>query len=95
MAYGLRIWDANGNVTLDVTDRLARYIGSVYTGTSDGSIVVPGMGGNIFYSISFSSSSMAQFYTLPVVSISGDVINWVFERRADGTIPATIFYGRY
>ena len=32
MAYGLRVWDANGNVRLDTTDREFRYV-SAYAGT--------------------------------------------------------------
>jgi hypothetical protein len=28
VAYGLQTWDANGNVTLTVTDRLTRFYGS-------------------------------------------------------------------
>jgi hypothetical protein len=27
MSSGLRIWDASGNMTLEITDRLSRYIG--------------------------------------------------------------------
>lgn len=30
MAYGLKVWDANGNVTLDVSDRITRHHGSYY-----------------------------------------------------------------
>lgn len=32
MAYGIKVWDSSGNVTLDVTDRLTREYGtgSVY-----------------------------------------------------------------
>lgn len=32
MAYGLKIWDANGNVRLDTTDRQFRYV-AYYSGT--------------------------------------------------------------
>lgn len=28
MSYGLRCWDENGNVTLDITDRLSKYLGN-------------------------------------------------------------------
>ncbi len=36
MSYGLRVWDASGNLTLDVTDRLTRFVTSatVYFTTS-------------------------------------------------------------
>lgn len=29
MAHGLRVWDASGNLKLDISDRLTRLIGSV------------------------------------------------------------------
>lgn len=32
MTHGLRVWDAAGQVTLDVTDRTMRFVG-VYSGT--------------------------------------------------------------
>jgi hypothetical protein len=35
---GLQIFDAGGNVVLDVTDRLTRVLGEFETGTSDGFI---------------------------------------------------------
>lgn len=30
MSYGLRVWDASGNITVDVTDRLTRFF-AVYS----------------------------------------------------------------
>ncbi len=36
--YGLEVWDANGNKTLSITDRLTRVLGSVpYDGSMKGS----------------------------------------------------------
>ena len=37
MSYGLRVWDASGNLKLEVSDRLAKFLGAVvlpagYTG---------------------------------------------------------------
>ena len=40
MAYGLRIWDANSNLTLDVTDRITRFVTSITPGTIDGGTTV-------------------------------------------------------
>lgn len=34
---GLRIYDANGNIMLDATSRLTKYIGTLSIGTTDGS----------------------------------------------------------
>ena len=28
MSYGLRVWDTSGNLTLDITDRLTRFVSS-------------------------------------------------------------------
>lgn len=28
MSYGLRVWDASGNLTLDISDRLTRFVGT-------------------------------------------------------------------
>jgi hypothetical protein len=36
MSYGLRLWNASGVLTLDVTDRLMREIGQVTGGLSPG-----------------------------------------------------------
>jgi hypothetical protein len=33
MSYGMRIWDASGNLTLDTTDRLTRFVTSITPGT--------------------------------------------------------------
>jgi hypothetical protein len=33
MSYGMRVWDASGNLTLDTTDRLTRFVTSITPGT--------------------------------------------------------------
>jgi hypothetical protein len=33
MSYGIRVWDASGNLTLDTTDRLTRFVTSITPGT--------------------------------------------------------------
>lgn len=33
MPYGLRVWDASGNLTLDTTDRITRYHSTVTVAT--------------------------------------------------------------
>ena len=49
MSYGLRVWDASGNITVDITDRLTRFVLSStvsFTATSaeaDKYIYVDGM----------------------------------------------------
>jgi hypothetical protein len=47
MSYGMRVWDASGNITLDVTDRITRFVTSITPGTiaanSTVSYSVPGI----------------------------------------------------
>lgn len=47
MSFGLRVWDAAGNVALDIGDRVMRYISShsytIPTNSTSISISVPGM----------------------------------------------------
>lgn len=33
MPYGLRIWDSSGNLTLDTTDRITRFVTSITPGS--------------------------------------------------------------
>ena len=33
MSYGLKVWDASGNLTLDTTDRLTRFVTSITPGS--------------------------------------------------------------
>jgi hypothetical protein len=74
MAYGLKVYDASGNVRLDTTDRECRYVG-FYTGSvassSTSNIAVTGMSNdgtwginelsysNFFLSIAFTSSGFS------------------------------------
>ncbi|PNQ53659.1 hypothetical protein C1141_20095, partial [Vibrio agarivorans] len=41
MNFGLRVNDANGNETFSIADRITRYVGTISTGTADGSFDVP------------------------------------------------------
>ena len=45
MSYGLKVWDAAGVLTLDISDRLLRYWGSFpYSFTARSSVIsIPGM----------------------------------------------------
>lgn len=40
MSYGLRVWDAGGNLTLDTTDRITRFVTSITPGTIAASTTV-------------------------------------------------------
>lgn len=81
MAYGLRVWDKDGNLTLDVTDRITRVLGTFMTtaGTSASGTVINNelLSGTPWYTILSDGSGSSYF--LPRVTFSGNQINWQSE----------------
>lgn len=88
MPMGLQVFNASGNLTFNSGDFLPRFVGSFYTGTSNGSIT----DGNL------SSSTNTPFFIYqqvtpsgqnpgvpPAVSISGTTISWSFPSGYDGS----------
>ncbi|MFJ4347804.1 hypothetical protein [Pseudomonas sp. NPDC089401] len=68
---------------MDITDRLAKMLGTIYTGASSGSASVPGLSsGAPFYvvtPVSTDPAAMAMF--APAISLNqdGETISWTFE----------------
>lgn len=102
MPAGLQVWDAAGNMTLDISDYLGRIIGSFEANALSGShsdsrlligegFVVPDM--------QFSTSGglgLNSVVTLPNCVISGGVINWTrVQVRTDPLPYCIIYYGVY
>jgi hypothetical protein len=96
MGIGLQCFDANGALTFDAGDHLARFVGSVaISASADGSINVPGLAalGTVFV---FFLSNGESVYGIgcPSVTVAGDVISWSYNN-----LPITmhssgiIFYG--
>lgn len=82
MPQGLQVWDANGNLIIDVTDRLTRVLGEFYTGTSNGSVTNPGLTtGTPWWiaipttNINVNNNNMAKYLTF---SVSGSTLAWSF-----------------
>nr|WP_092069553.1 hypothetical protein [Dendrosporobacter quercicolus]NSL47514.1 hypothetical protein [Dendrosporobacter quercicolus DSM 1736]SDL92505.1 hypothetical protein SAMN04488502_1011194 [Dendrosporobacter quercicolus] len=97
MPCGLQIWDANGNLTLDVTDRLTRVLGTFSTGTTDGSHTDAALAFGtpwIHATSSYPYNSYACQYT-----VSGTTISWTFIEGSpfnqDGKRPEYVIYGVY
>lgn len=93
MPAGLQVWDAAGNLVVDITTRLSRFLGSVNSGTSAGSISVPDLvQGTPFYFVIISGGAVPVGSFGPEVTFSGTTMSWTF---APGRTPlaATIFYG--
>lgn len=82
MPYGLRVWDSSGNLTLDTTDRITRFVTSITPGTiaanSTVSYSVPGIVADGTWFIVVYNTFMPAanaFYSGIVLSITTNNIN--------------------
>lgn len=87
MTTGLLCYDANGNLTFQLTDYLPRVLGSIpYTGNVDGSLTDTNLSGGTGFAILRSSSG----YKIPRVYVSGNTVYWqwsaAYYQGADGYI---------
>lgn len=96
VAYGLRIkHPVTGVVLLEITDRITRTIGTISTGTANGSYSVDPSLGVAFFICSVSSTFDAM-QLVPKIYTNGNVISWVFDMVPGYTpVPVIIQYGVY
>lgn len=78
MPAGLQCFNAQGQLTVDITDNLPRFIGSVVTGTSPGSISIPAFasGRGFAYSTDFSDFNAGDAVNRPIFQVSTSGISW-------------------
>ena len=76
MAHGLQIFNADGSLQFDATNRLMRTLTSVVTGTEDGSATFGGAGQGAATAII--RSPAAGMSVAPRVSVSGDTLSWTY-----------------
>ncbi len=95
MAYGLRVWDAAGNVIMDTNYRAGRILGMVDTGGANGSISHPGFTtGTPFWVVVSLDVSNAVTKCRP--SVSGTTMSWTYDSTSGfNNGPCRIFYGVY
>lgn len=95
MPQGLQCWDSNGNMTLDVTDRLTRLLGTAETGVSNGSISDENLSaGTPWFVLRDTSDYEMLTEATCSVTISGNTISWVFSSTGTKT-NKKIVYGVY
>jgi len=81
VAYGLRIWDASGNLTLDTTDRITRFVTRITPGTiaplTTVNYSVPGIAddGTWFLVVNTWKPSSSAYYSDIYMTITSDFIN--------------------
>jgi hypothetical protein len=96
--YGLRVWNAAGNLICDISSRLSRFVGSqVIASASSGSVTVP-VAGDIWYA--FQPTQIWGFINMdcprPNFSISGNTLSWSYSAPLGGNtqpVLGTVFYG--
>lgn len=101
---GLRIYDANGNIMLDATTRLTKYIGTLSIGTTDGSYTDERLQDGEFWYMTLKLNDYKKCYGmtkkftefLPKITREGNTIKWTYKEN-DTTYRTglTIMYGVY
>jgi len=85
MAYGLRVWDENGNIILDSTESIARLVyTTVRSGTSSGSVTISAVYGKTGVVV-FNTINPTGFLSVPLnVSLSGTTLSWSPRQDSSG-----------
>lgn len=101
---GLRIYDKDGNIMLDATSRLTKYLGTLSIGTTDGSYTDDRLGEGDFWYVTLKLNDYKKCYGmknkftefLPEITREGTTIKWTYtESDATYRTGLTIMYGVY
>jgi len=102
MAYGLQLWDAQGNLTLDTSHSVLRIIASVsVVGGSGGSVYDTRMasGGWVAFQPDNYNGYLSGGLIRPQFSFSGGTLTWTYAAKKNGSYDiyaaGTAFYGAY
>lgn len=101
---GLRIYDKDGNIMLDATSRLTKYLGALSIGTTDGSYTDDRLREGDFWYVTLNLNDYKKCYGmtnkftefLPKITREGNTIKWTYTNQ-DTTYRTglTIMYGVY
>lgn len=94
MAAGVEIFDGAGNPIVQITDRITRMCGVVYTGISAGSVTIPTEAGTgtVWWCIIGQAASIG----MPNVTVSGATLSWNFDYPGNvNNRGAYLIYGLY
>lgn len=101
---GLRIYDKDGNIMLDATSRLTKYLGTLSIGTTDGSYTDDRLREGDFWYVTLKLNDYKKCYGmknkftefLPEITREGTTIKWTYtESDATYRTGLTIMYGVY
>lgn len=90
MSYGLRIWNADGSVLVDITTRLSRIVNVVtLPAGGSGTIDLSAYPGDPWFKRMPISATTIGYVSTPVVTIVGKTIQWSNGSASN----ATLIYG--
>lgn len=94
MTLGLRIRDPNGNITIDITDRITRSLGTVSTNGVTGRVDDARFGtGQGWYHVVMPGLVNSN-QVLPVINVDTGGISWTYSPSAQQkALAVTIIYG--
>ncbi|MGE8688634.1 MAG: hypothetical protein ACN6PJ_15940 [Achromobacter sp.] len=93
MPAGLETYGPNGATLVSYTSKIGRQLGSVNTGTSNGSVYLPELAQGIPW-IATLSPGGGPFQSTPAIAMSGYTISWTFVEGMPGDRrPIKIVYG--
>ena len=96
MTAGLQCFNAQGQLIVDVTDSLPRFIGSVVTGTTAGSIAIPAFAGGRGFAYSLDTTGDAYPGSpdnRPIYQVSTTGLSWSFGTGPPNLKSFTLLYG--
>lgn len=96
MPAGIQIWNAAGVEVMNITSRLGLYLGTIETGTTAGSINVPGLSKGTPFAFALGEQwAYAGQSSVPNITISGTTISWSWSQQYGYFASVTIVYGIY
>ena len=81
MAFGLQIWNVNGEKTLEVTDSLTKYVGTFALGENPGTTgsgTYADLAGGRPFAMCWRTSTSPTMYFVPNITFSGTTATWTY-----------------
>lgn len=77
MAYGLKVFDADGNITINTTDHTARLVyANTFAGSASGSVYIPEADGTVPFVLPIPGPNATGNITLITTITSGGTLSW-------------------
>ncbi len=74
--YGLKVYDSDGNLTLNYTDRITRLrYSTVASADNSGNTTISDIGGRDYLVLSFGLESQGRYYP-HIASVAGTTLSW-------------------